>query len=104
LSHKTKTGGSAGGDGIRVRREASMSGDTQRDRRACGGRMRTAEKEWSSDEEECHLTILPLRGVYLILSSTGSLVICPTQRDFLYIALGFQGKPSIWTASHFPAL
>jgi hypothetical protein len=31
LSHKTKTGGSTGGDGIRVRREASMSADAWRD-------------------------------------------------------------------------
>jgi hypothetical protein len=35
LSHKTKTGGSAGGDGIRARREASMPADAWRDRRAC---------------------------------------------------------------------
>jgi hypothetical protein len=32
LSHKTKTGGSTSGDGIRARREASMPEDTQRDR------------------------------------------------------------------------
>jgi hypothetical protein len=37
LSHKTKTGGSAGGDGIRARREASMPADLWRDRRACVG-------------------------------------------------------------------
>jgi hypothetical protein len=37
LSHKTKTGGSAGGDGIWARREASMLADVWRDRRACVG-------------------------------------------------------------------
>jgi hypothetical protein len=38
LSHKTKTRGSAGRDGIRARREASMPADTWQDRRACIGR------------------------------------------------------------------
>jgi hypothetical protein len=47
LNHKTKTGGSAGRDGIRARRKASMSADTWWDRRACVERMRTAEKAWS---------------------------------------------------------
>jgi hypothetical protein len=42
LSHKTKTGGSAGGDGIRARREASMLVDAWRDHKACVGRTRTA--------------------------------------------------------------
>jgi hypothetical protein len=42
LSHKTKTGGSAGGDGIRARREASMLADAWRDRRACVGRTQSA--------------------------------------------------------------
>jgi hypothetical protein len=72
-----------------------MPRDTRRDRTACVERTRTAAKVWPHDEEECYLTILPLRGVYLILSSRGSLVICPTKRDFIYIALGFQGNPSI---------
>jgi hypothetical protein len=62
LSHKTKTGGSAGGDRIRVRREASMSADTWRDRMACVGRTRSAATAWSCDEEECYMTYLPLRG------------------------------------------
>jgi hypothetical protein len=38
LSHKTKTGGSAGEDGIRARQEASMPADAWRDRRSCVGR------------------------------------------------------------------
>jgi hypothetical protein len=38
LSHETKTRGSAGGDGIRTSREASMSADAWRDRKACVGR------------------------------------------------------------------
>jgi hypothetical protein len=42
LSHKTKTGDSAGGDGIRARREASMPADAWRDRRACVVRTRSA--------------------------------------------------------------
>jgi hypothetical protein len=55
LSHKTKTGGSAGGDMIRECREASMLGDTRRDRRACIGRTRTAAKAWPPDEERSRL-------------------------------------------------
>jgi hypothetical protein len=102
LNHKNKTRGSVGGDGIRACPEALMSGDTWWDRRACVGRMQIAVKAWPPDEEECYLTILPLRGVYLLLCSRGSLVICPTRRDFMYIALGFQGNSSIRTASHFP--
>jgi hypothetical protein len=61
LRHKTKTGGSAGGDGIRARQEASMSGDTRRDRRACVGRTRTEVKAWLLDEKYQVLTIFPLR-------------------------------------------
>jgi hypothetical protein len=53
-------------------------------------------------KEDFYLTILPLRGVYLYLCSGGSLVICPTRRDFIYIALGFQGNSSIQTAFSFP--
>jgi hypothetical protein len=62
LSHKTKTGGSAGGDGIRARREASMPADASRDRRTCVGRTRSVAKAWPCDEEECYMTYLPLRG------------------------------------------
>jgi hypothetical protein len=62
LSHKTKTGGSAGGDGIRARREASMPADTWWDRRACIGRTQSAAMAWPCDEEECYMTYLPLRG------------------------------------------
>jgi hypothetical protein len=61
LSHKTKTGGSAGGDGIQVRREASMPADAWRDRRACVGRTRSTATAWPCDEEECYMTYLPLR-------------------------------------------
>jgi hypothetical protein len=62
LSHKTKTGGSAGGDGIRARREASMPADTWWDREACVGRTRSAATAWPCDEEECYMTYFPLRG------------------------------------------
>jgi hypothetical protein len=62
LSHKTKTGGSAGGDGIRARRKASMPADAWRDRRACVGRTQSAGTTWPCNEEECYMTYLPLRG------------------------------------------
>jgi hypothetical protein len=62
LSHKTKTRGSAGGDRIRARREASMPADAWRDRRACVRRMRSAVTAWPCNEEECYMTYLALRG------------------------------------------
>jgi hypothetical protein len=62
LSHKTKTGGSAGGDGIWARREASMPADAWWDHRACVGRTRSAATAWPCDEEECYMTYFPLRG------------------------------------------
>jgi hypothetical protein len=62
LSHKTKAGGLAGGDGIRARREASMPADAWRDHRACVGRTQSAATAWPCDEEECYMTYLPLRG------------------------------------------
>jgi hypothetical protein len=62
LSHKAKTRGSAGGDGIRAHREASMPADEWRDHRACVGRTRSAAMAWPCDEEECYMTYLPLRG------------------------------------------
>jgi hypothetical protein len=62
LSHKTKTAGSAGRDGIRVRREASMPADAWRDRRACVGRTRSEATAWLCNEEDCYMTYLPLRG------------------------------------------
>jgi hypothetical protein len=83
------------GDRIRARREASMSRDTQQDRRAYVERTRTAVKAWPPDEKYQVLTKLPLRGVYIYLSSRGILVICPTQRDFTYIALGLEDNLSI---------
>jgi hypothetical protein len=102
LSHKTKTGGSASGDGIRACREASMPADTWRDRRACVGRTRTTVTAWPCDEEEFYMTYLPLRGLYHYLSARGSVVICLARRDSYILTLGFLGKPSFWTASHFP--
>jgi hypothetical protein len=89
LRHKTKTGGSAGGDGILARREASMLADTWQDRRACVGRTRTAAAAWPCDEEECYMTYLPLRGLYHNLSARGSLVFCPARRDSYILTLGF---------------
>jgi hypothetical protein len=62
LSHKTKIRGSAGGDRIRVCREASMPADAWRDRRTCVGRTRSAAMVWPCDEEECYMTYLPQRG------------------------------------------
>jgi hypothetical protein len=97
LSHKTKTGGSAGRDGIWAHRKASIPEDKWRDRRACVGRMRSAATAWSCDEEEFYMTYMPLRSLYHNLSARGSVVFC------LVLALGFPSKPSIWTASHFLA-
>jgi hypothetical protein len=62
LSHKTKTGGSAGEDGIPARREALMPADVWQDRKTCVGRMWSAATAWPCDEEECYMTYLPLRG------------------------------------------
>jgi hypothetical protein len=107
LSHKTKTRGSAGGDGFRARREALMSADIWRDRRACVGRTRTATTVWSCDEEECYMTYMPLSGLYHNLSARGSLVFCPNQRDSYILNLGFcnnlkfhhQNKVATWCSS-----
>jgi hypothetical protein len=101
LSHKTKTGGSAGGDGIRAHREALMPADTWRDRRASVRRTRIAATAWPCDEEECYMTYLLLRGLYHNLSVRGSLVFCQAQRDSYILTLGFLGKPSFRIASHF---
>jgi hypothetical protein len=73
------------------------------DCRACIGRMQTAANAWPCDEEECYMTYLPQRGLYLKLSARGSLVICPTWRDSYILALGFLGKISCRAASHFLA-
>jgi hypothetical protein len=81
-----------GGDGIQARREASMPGDTRPDCGACVERTQTVAKAWLPDEKHCYLTILPQRGVYLLLCSRGGLVIFPTRRDFIYIAIGFQAR------------
>jgi hypothetical protein len=103
LSHKTKTRGSAGGDGIRAHREASMSADAWRDRRACVGRTRSAAAAWPFYEEECYMTYLPLRGLYHNLSARGSVVFSLDRGDSYILALGFRGKLSIRTAAHFLA-
>jgi hypothetical protein len=76
---------------------------TWRDRRGSVGRTRTAVKAWPCDEEECYMTYLPLKGLYLNLSARGSLVFCPTQRDSYILTLGFLGNPSLQTSSHFLA-
>jgi hypothetical protein len=51
------------------------------------------------DEKYQVLAILPLRGMYRLLSSSGILVIFPTQRDFICIDLELDGNSSIRTAS-----
>jgi hypothetical protein len=48
------------------------------------------------------VTYFPLRGLYHNLSARGSLVFCPAQRDSYILTLGFLGKQSFRTASHFP--
>jgi hypothetical protein len=74
LNHKTKTGGSADGDEIRLCQEASMPAGTWRDHRACIGRTRAVEKAWPCDEEKYYMTYLPLRGLYLNLCNRGSFI------------------------------
>jgi hypothetical protein len=86
LSHKTKTRGSTGGDGIRVRREASMPADMWRDHRACVGRMRSAAMAWPCDEVEFYMTYMPLRGLYHNLSAGGSVVFCLAWEGLTYIS------------------
>jgi hypothetical protein len=86
LSHRTKTEGSVGGDGIWARREASMPADMWQDSRACVGRTRSAATTWPCDEEECYMTYLPLRGLYHNLSSRGSVVICLAREGLIYIS------------------
>jgi hypothetical protein len=92
-----------GGDGIWVRREASMPADTWRDRRVCIGRTQSVATVWPCDEEECYMTYMPLRGLYHNLSARGSVVFCLARRDSYILTLGFPGKPSFWTTSHFLA-
>jgi hypothetical protein len=62
-------------------------------------RAQTAGKAWPLDGNIQDLTKFPLRGECLYSSSRGSQVICPTRRDFIYIALGLDGNSSIQTAS-----
>jgi hypothetical protein len=104
LSNKTKTGGSAGGEGIRARREASMPADAWRDRRACVRRTRYGATAWPCDEEECYMTYLPLRGCFTTYMLGVVWSFAWPGGDSYRLALGFPGKPSIWTASHFLAL
>jgi hypothetical protein len=97
LSHKTKTGGSAGGDGIWACQEASMPADTWRDRRACVGRTWSTVTVWPCDEEDCYMTYMPLRGLYHNLIARCSVVFCRVRRDSYILTLGFPGKPSFRT-------
>jgi hypothetical protein len=80
-----------------------MPADTWQDRRACVERTRSAATAWPCDEEECYMTYMPLRGLYHNLSARGSVVFCLAWRDSYILTLGFLGKPSIRTASHFLA-
>jgi hypothetical protein len=103
LSHKTKTGGSASGDGIRARREATMPADAWRDRRACVGRTRPMGTMWPCDEEECYMTYLPLIGCIATLVLGVVWSFAWPEGDSYILALGFPGEPSIQTDSHFLA-
>jgi hypothetical protein len=93
----------AGGYGFWTHREAFTPADKWRNHRACVGRTRTAKMAWPCVKEECYMTYLSLRGLHPNLSARGSLVICLTQRDSYILTLGFLGKPSFQTASHFLA-
>jgi hypothetical protein len=103
LCRKTKTRGSAGGDRIQAHREASMPVDTWQDHGACVRRTRSAATAWPCDEEKCYMTYMPIRGLYHNLSARGSVVFCLAWRDSYILTLGFPGKLSFWTASHFLA-
>jgi hypothetical protein len=103
LSHKTKTRGSAGADGIQARREASMPADAWRGRGACVGRMRSAVTACPCDEEECYMTYLPLRDCITTLVLGVVWSFAWPGGDSYILALGFPGKPSIRIASHFLA-
>jgi hypothetical protein len=78
-----------------------MPVDTWWDRKDCIGRTRTAATAWPCDEEECHMTYLPLRGLYHNLSSKGSLVFCPSQRDS-YINSRVSGQTILLDRFSFP--
>jgi hypothetical protein len=80
-----------------------MSADTWRDHRACIERMRSVVRALTCDEGECYMTYLPLRGLYHNSSARDSVVFCLSWRDSYILTLGFPGKPSFWTASHFLA-
>jgi hypothetical protein len=103
LSHKTKTGGSASGDGIRAGREALMPADAWRDRRACVGRTWSAATAWLCDEEECYMTYFPMRGCIAteVLGVVWSFA-WPGGDSYI-LALGYPGKLSIRTAFYFLA-
>jgi hypothetical protein len=93
-----------GGDEIRACREASMSADVWRDHGACVGRTRSAATAWPCDEEECYMTYLPLRGCITTLVLGVVWSFAWPGGDSYILALGFPGKLSIQTSSHFLAL
>jgi hypothetical protein len=47
------------------------------------------------------MTYMPLSGLYQNLSGRGTVVFCLAWRDSYILTLGFPGKPSFRTASHF---
>jgi hypothetical protein len=63
LSHKTKTGGSAGGDGIRAPRSFEAE-DTRRDRKACVEAKRRVAAGHPSYGATANIPNVPLGGVY----------------------------------------
>jgi hypothetical protein len=78
--------------------------DAWQDRRACVGRTRSAEAAWLCDEEECYMTYLPLRGCITTYVLGVVWSFAWPGGDSYILALGFPGKLSIWTTSHFLAL
>jgi hypothetical protein len=91
-----------GGDGIRVRQEASMTADAWRDRRACVGRTRSAVTAWPCNEEECYMTIFPLRGLYHNLRARGSVVFCLAREGLIYISYRVSRKTILLDYFSFP--
>jgi hypothetical protein len=80
LSHKTKTGGSTGGDRIPgVPRSFDAGGRV-------AGSQGLRREDTVCDEEECYMTHLTLWGLYHNLNARGSVVFCLARRELIYIS------------------
>jgi hypothetical protein len=102
LSHKTRP---------KARRAETGSGCAEklRCRRTHGGIAGLAsgghglQRRRGRAMKECYMTYMPRWGLYHNLSARGSVVFFLARRDSYILTLGFPGKPSFQTASHFLA-